>query len=339
MSELKVYSDGLIQKQPLDTIYIGGGTPSTWPDELLLDTFGKLEEVFDLKAISEISIEANPGTVRKEQLELWKSVGINRLSMGVQSLDDAVLKKLNRHQKADDVRQLVKWAEKTCKSVSIDLIVGLPGVSKEQWKKQVKEIVMWPIEHISMYFLSIHEGTALYFKVQRKTELLPPDDEVVDLYYWTVEEFEKHGFFQYEVSSFAKSGFQSQHNQAYWDRKTYKGIGVGAWSFDGTYRFQNEKQLMRYINAFSKGESPLCYKEKLTNEQVRFEKIMLGLRKMTGISIKEIIVGLSPEKEKLFKEKMELLKSKKLLRTDGDRLFLTKKAFSIENEVAVKLAV
>ena len=339
MRELKLYQKELKTQQKLDTIYIGGGTPSTWPDQLLLDTFGTLKDMFDFDSISEITIEANPGTVRQEQLELWKQLGITRLSIGVQSLDDKVLEKLNRHQKADDVRKLMRWANGKFNSLSIDLIVGLPGVTAEQWKKQVKEIMTWPIQHISMYFLSIHEGTGLYFKLQRKNEILPPDDETVDLYYWTLDMFAQHGFKQYEVSSFAKPGYESQHNQAYWDRKLYKGIGVGAWSFDGEHRFQNEKQLMRYIDALKKEESALHYKEQVTSEQARFETIMLGLRKMKGVTLAQATEGLSDDKREMFFENVSMLKEKKFIEQKGDRLFLTKTALSIENEIAVKLAV
>ncbi len=337
--ELIEYGKRFDARQPLSTIYIGGGTPSTWPDKLLLDTFGILEGMFDFKTISEITIEANPGTVKKEQLELWQQIGITRISLGVQSLDDAVLEKLNRHQKAEDVRRFMEWAGGKFNSLSVDLIIGLPGVSVDQWKKQVHEIMSWPIQHISMYFLSVHEGTALYFKLERNNETLPPDDEVVDLYHWTIETFARHGFLQYEVSSFAKPGFESQHNQAYWDRKPYKGIGVGAWSYDGVYRYQNEKQLMRYIEAYSKGDSAVCYKEHLTADQVRFEKVMLGLRKMKGLEIAQAIEGLTQEREEEFFKRVALLQEQKFITQIDDKLFLTQAAFAVENEIAIKLAL
>ena len=339
MHELVLYGKKLKPKHKLDTIYIGGGTPSTWPDKLLLDTFDTLKNIFDFDSISEITIEANPGTVREEQFELWKKLGITRLSIGVQSLDDKVLEKLNRHQKADDVRKLMRWADGKFNSLSIDLIIGLPGVSVEQWKKQVEEIMTWPIQHISMYFLSIHEGTGLYFKLQRKNEILPPDDQTVDLYYWTIDTFARHGFKQYEVSSFAKPGYESQHNQAYWDRNPYQGIGVGAWSFDGEARFQNEKQLMRYIDALNKDDAALCYKEKVTKDQERLEVIMLGLRKMTGVTIEQSTDGLSAEKKIKFFEQVRVLKEKKFITQKGDTIFLTKEALSVENEIAARLAV
>ena len=141
------------------------------------------------------------------------------------------------------------------------------------------------------------------------------------------------------MSSFAKQGFESQHNQAYWDRKPYKGIGVGAWSYDGVYRYQNEKQLMRYIEAYSKGDSAVCYKEHLTADQVRFEKVMLGLRKMKGLEIAQAIEGLTPEREEEFFKRVALLQEQKFITRTQNKLFLTQAAFAIENEIAIKLAL
>lgn len=337
--ELILYGSDLLQKQTLDTLYIGGGTPSTWPPDLLLDTFATLETIFEKQTISEITLEVNPGTVTPEKVVAWQQAGITRLSIGVQSLDDTVLHRLGRYQKADDVRTLIKLVSGKFTSLSIDLIVGLPGITPEQWKQQVEEIMTWPIQHISVYFLSIHEGTALYFKLQRKKELLPPDDQVVDLYYWTIETFKKYGFLQYEVSSFAKQGYESLHNQAYWHRKKYKGFGVGAWSFDGTYRFQNEKQLMRYIESGKKKSLAVCYKERVTLDQERFETIMLGLRTMQGVAIHSCIKGLTEEKTKKFFEEVACLLEQNFLTQVEDVLFLTHKALSLENEIAVRLAV
>lgn len=323
----------------LKTIYIGGGTPSTWPIELLLDMYGILNGLFDMRQLEEMTIEVNPGTVTPELLQAWKKVGITRISVGVQSLNDQVLAQLTRHQKADDVRKLMKWADGLFNSISIDLIIGLPGVSADEWKRQIQEIVTWPIRHISVYFLSIHEGTELYFKVRRNSVVLPPDDEIVDLYYWTIDMFAQHGFLQYEISSFAKPGYESKHNRAYWTRKQYKGFGVGAWSFDGESRFQNEKKLMTYIEAQTKGESCVVYREKLTEENIRFEKIMLGLRTLEGVSVEDATVGLSDAKINEFFEKVAILAGQNLINQAGGRIYLTTRSFSIENEIATALFI
>ncbi len=326
-------------KNKLKTIYIGGGTPSTWPDELLIEMFETLSSLFCLDGIQEITIEANPGTVRQEQLNLWKKLGITRISVGVQSLNDDVLHKLTRYQKASDVRNFMMWAGGKFHSLSIDLILGLPEISDDEWKRQLEEIVTWPIQHISVYFLSIHEGTALYFNVKRDKVLLPTDDSTVDLYHWTIEFLKMHGFIQYEISSFSKIGYESKHNRAYWSRAYYKGFGVGAWSFDGESRFQNEKKLLTYIESQNNKETCLAYKETLTPENVRFEKIMLGLRSLEGFLIKDALEGLSDIKRTEFFEKVAMLNNQGFIRQVGDKIYLTTKALAIENEVAVALAV
>ena len=323
----------------LRTIYIGGGTPSTWPNQLLLDMCGILKNSFDLQNLEEMTIEVNPGTVSLEQMKLWKTAGITRISVGVQSLNDQVLEKLTRYQKVEDVHRLMGWVDGLFDSVSIDLILGLPGVTDDEWKRQIEEIVTWPIRHISVYFLSIHEGTELYFKVRRNTIVLPPDDQIVDLYYWTIDTFAAHGFLQYEISSFAKPGYESRHNRAYWSRKQYKGCGVGAWSFDGESRFQNEKKLMTYIEAQNKGESCVVYKEKLTEDNIRFETIMLGLRTLEGVKIDDAILGLSDAKRGEFFEKLAILAGQNLINQAGGKVYLTARAFSIENEIAAALYI
>ena len=326
-------------RNELKTIYIGGGTPSTWPSTLLIETFGILKNAFSFDNIQEITIEANPGTVQQEQLAIWKDLGITRISIGVQSLNDQVLAKMTRYQKASDVYRLMDWAKGMFHTLSIDLIIGLPEISDEEWKRQVLEIMQWPIQHISIYFLSIHEGTALYFRVKREAVLLPPDDDIVDLYYWTVETLKEHGFDQYEVSSFAKKGHESHHNRAYWTRKTYKGLGVGAWSFDGESRFQNEKKLITYMEAQEAGDSSIIYKEFLTEDNIRFERIMLGLRSLEGFFIDDALIGLSELKKAEFFEKVAMLKEKNFIRQMGDKIYLTTGALTIENEIAVALTV
>lgn len=338
IKEIKMFSQKQFNKQPLETLYLGGGTPSTYPDKLLLDMFGTLRDSFDFSQISEITIEANPGTVRQEQLDVWKEVGITRLSIGVQSLNDTILKNLNRHQRAEDVYRLIGWAAEKFEVLSIDLIIGLPGVSEEEWKKMLQEIVTWPIKHLSMYFLSIHENTPLYFRIKKNDIVLAPDEATVDLYYWSVDLLEKHGFAQYEVSSFAQSGSESLHNQVYWDRRPYKGFGIGACSFDGSVRFQNEKNLKKYIDSLENGKTVTAFSETLTPEDEHLEKVMLGLRRKKGLALQDVLTKLSSEKRELFLEKIGELEKGNFVRRDGDKLYLTPTALAVENEIAVTLS-
>lgn len=329
------------QKNPtsLKTIYIGGGTPSTWPDELLLDTFDTLKHTFDMWSISEITIEANPGTVRPEQIAVWQKAGVTRISVGVQSLNDEVLKNLNRQQSASQVRHLLQQLAGNFPSVSVDIIIGLPGVSDQEWRAFIHELVTWPIQHVSMYFLSVHEGTPLYFRVARNQLILPPDDATVDLYYWSVETLAAGGFERYEVSSFARAGWASRHNQVYWERKPFKGFGIGAWSFDGVARIQNEKNIQMYMQAQEEGRDVVCSAEVVTEEAARLEILMLGLRRSRGVLISDVVQGLSEEKYDLFLSRIEALEEKKLIKKEGQRIMLTPTSLALENEISAHLSV
>ncbi len=324
---------------PLKTIYIGGGTPSTWPDDLLLDMFATLRTTFDMRSISEITLEANPGTVRPEQIAVWQQAGITRVSVGVQSLNDEVLQNLNRQQSAAQVRELVGQLAGNFYSVSVDIILGLPGVSDEEWKDLIAELVTWPITHVSMYFLSVHEGTPLYFRVARKQLTLPPDEGTVDLYYWSVDALKQGGFEQYEVSAFAKPGYESHHNQMYWDRKPFKGVGIGAWSFDGISRIQNEKNIVHYIQAQQEGKDAVCNAEILSEESARLERIMLGLRRKQGFLLIDAVEGLSQEQRELFFSRLAGLQEKNIVRVSQERVALTATSLALENEVAAHLSV
>jgi oxygen-independent coproporphyrinogen-3 oxidase len=337
--ELIRFGSTQLNPVPLKTIYIGGGTPSTWPDKLLLDTFDTLEHTFDMRSISEITIEANPGTVRPEQIEIWQKAGITRISVGVQSLNDTVLRTLNRQQSAAQVRQLIYLLAGKFASVSVDIIIGLPGVSDSEWRELIDELVKWPIQHVSMYFLSVHEGTPLYFRVARNQIVLPPDEATVDLYYWSVQALAAGGFEQYEVSSFARSGYASHHNQVYWDRQPFKGVGIGAWSFDGEVRIQNEKNIQKYMQAQDEGCEALCSAEFVTEEAARLETLMLGLRRTKGVLISDVIQGLSEEKQELFFKRVDALKEKNLLQKEGQIIKLTPMSLALENEVSAHLSV
>lgn len=337
--EINIFADRCPEKLEIDTLYMGGGTPSTYPDKLLLDTCGILNTRYKLMPGYEFSLEVNPGTVRLEQISLWNEFGINRLSIGVQGLKDSVLKKLNRHQSAKDVTWVIENAHGTIENLSIDLILGLPDVSVDEWKAMLKEIVSWPIKHISVYFLTVHEGTPLFFGVKKKTVSLPCDDEVVDLYYWTVDHLAQHGFMQYEISNFAKPGYESKHNTVYWEHKPYKAFGIGACEFDGIGRFQNQRNLMLYLEAIEKGESVTMYAESLNPEQLLLERLMLGLRRTKGVSFTELTQEQPPLKIKELAERMAFLQENGFIVAHDGKLSLTPKGLAVENDIIARLTV
>lgn len=321
----------------IDTVFFGGGTPSTYPDALLLDTFDTLSKSFNFHVGTEVSIEVNPGTVRTEQLQIWKDAGINRISIGVQSLKDAVLQKLNRHQTAEQVFSLLDRASKVFDNISIDLILGLPEVTPDEWKDLLKRVVTWPIKHVSVYFLTVHEDTPLYFKVKTQRISLPHDDEMVDLYQWTRLFLAENGFEQYELSNFGKAGFESKHNTVYWDRKPYKGLGLGACSFDGSSRFQNDKNLMRYIEGVEKGKDITAFCETLSREQVHLERLMLGLRRKKGVVWDDAIELISVSKRQEFKDSIDQFMQQGLLVKEGETIRLTPQGLVVENEIISQL--
>jgi len=336
--ELQFFKEHNNTKSAIKTIFIGGGTPSTYPDKLLLDMSATIRDVFTLAPDLEFSIEVNPGTVRLEQFAIWKEAGINRLSIGVQSLNDKALHKLNRHQSASDVYFLLEQASKQFDNISVDIIIGLPGVSKSDWSQMIDKLVDWPIKHVSMYFLTIHENTMLYRGVIEGKVQLPLDDDVVDLYYWTVDRLKKAGFEQYEVSNFAKSGFASKHNQAYWDRVPYRGFGVGACSFDGSKRYQNDKNLLKYLKNTSDSCEATVFCEQLDFKQAWLEQLMLGMRRSRGIVIDDLLKFLNKQQVAHFNHQLDLLVQAQFLRVADGCLYLTPKGLSVENEIVVKLS-
>lgn len=339
LSEISRYRDTSVVQESLETIYFGGGTPSTYPDHLLLDMFGRLRAKFDLTEDTEITIEVNPGTIRSGQLELWKSIGITRLSIGVQSLNDAVLKSLNRHQAAADVYSLLDRASSLFSSLSVDLIIGLPGVSTEEWKDMLKHIMGWPIQHISVYFLTVHEDTILYYKVKKNEVVLQTDDMLVDLYAWTRMLLKESGFEQYEISNFAREGHRSKHNQVYWQRKPYKAFGLGACSFDGIRRIQNEKNLMQYIAGASQQQSVTSFSEVLTREQIHLEKVMLGLRQCSGIAKRDLFEDLTEAERLYIHNRLHYLLDAHFIKEQNEYLVLTSKGIFVENKIASYLSL
>lgn len=339
MTEIKQFGNAVGKKLPLDTIYFGGGTPSTYPDHLLMELFTALRALFDFDKTTEVTIEVNPGTVRKEQLSLWRTIGINRLSIGVQSIKDQVLQGLNRRQSVAQVHEVLGWASDYFDNLSVDFILGLPGVSYAEWQELLHAAVQWPISHMSVYFLMVHEDTPLYFGVKKKSVTLPCDDEVVDAYYWTVDFLAEHGFEQYEISNFAKKGYYSKHNSMYWDRKPYKAFGLGACQFDGALRSQNQKNLKLYMQAVEAGESAITFSEALTQEQVYLEKIMLGLRRSQGIILGDLLENFQAHDKERIKTQAAWLQEHGFIAQKNNVLVLTPKGLAVENDIVVKLSL
>jgi oxygen-independent coproporphyrinogen-3 oxidase len=335
--EILTYADCQDYPITLDTLFIGGGTPSTYPCSLLLDMFGTLNKVATFSPGHEITLEVNPGTVTEAKLETWKKCGINRLSVGVQSLKDTVLQKLNRKQQAADVLWLMEKAPAYIPNISVDLIIGLPEVSDQEWKELLALVVQWPISHVSIYFLTVHEDTQLYFKLKKSELVLPPDDAIVDLYLYSIEFLKENGFEQYEVSNFAKQGRRSHHNSIYWERKPYMAFGLGACSFDGTKRYQNQKNLMKYLVDVETDKNIVIFEELLDENQIALEKLMLGLRKTVGISYNELLEIISNTSKQDIEKKLEKLCENNFMTIKDSQIILTPRGLAVQNQIISQL--
>lgn len=323
---------------PIDTIFLGGGTPSLYHLPWITELFQLLKQKFSLTSTHEITIETNPADIDEEKLETWRELGISRISVGLQSLDDDVLLKLNRRQRAQDVLRTMRIAPKYFDNISIDLILGLPGVSREMWIATLKQVVTWPIKHISIYFLTVHEKTPLYFKVSRGEVSLEDDQTMITLYEQTVTMLSQHGFEQYEISNFARQGHASLHNQAYWNRRPYKGFGVGASSFDGHKRSTNDNNLTQYLKSGIKGSCSIQQtQEHLSREQELLEILMLSLRQTKGLDLQHMVYLLQAhEKEKFFLNLEQCIHAG-LIERQGNIIKLTLKGMALENEIIVRL--
>ena len=336
--ELLNFSRQYTGQRQLASVFIGGGTPSTYPPELLLDMFAILKREFELSSTTEVVLEVNPGTVTPAGIAAWQAAGINRLSIGVQSLKNQVLQAFNRQHDVAAVYQALEQVAAVTANLSIDLILGLPGVSAAEWQSFIREVVTWPIKHLSLYFLTIHEGTPLFFDVRRKRIKLPQDELLAELYDWSVELLAQAGFQRYEISNFAKAGFASVHNQSYWQGQPYKGFGLGACSFDGRARFRNQVVLAKYLQQINAGESCVNFAEQLTPAERRLERLMLGLRQATGVAITELLAEQSEQQRTQTWHTLELFAQSGWLQLEHGYCRLTTKGLLVENEIVVKLS-
>jgi len=263
----------------LNSIYIGGGTPSLLEIKYFEQIFSKINSLSDISKNAEITVEVNPGTVSIEYLKSLKSTGINRLSIGIQSFNDEILKSINRIHNGNEAIEAVDMAKYAgFDNISIDLIYGLPGQNLNIWGNTLNQAIKLDIQHISAYGLKIEEGTVF----ARKTPPSLPDEEMsADMYLKTIEILEKNNFEHYEISNFAKSGYESKHNLAYWHNEEYFGFGLGAHGYIDEIRYSNTCSIEEYI------ENPLkkASEHKATRQEIIEEGIFLGLRLTKGINI------------------------------------------------------
>jgi len=316
----------------VDTVYIGGGTPSVFGAKRLGKLLGEVRRRFDVARDAEITCEANPESADLPFLRAVRHAGVNRLSLGMQSACDGELHAVHRLHDFAQVQEAVLAARKAkLKNLSLDLIYGLPGQTMDSWRRSVESALALGPEHLSCYGLKVEPGTALDGRVMRG-EVLPDDDQQADMYLWMVERLAKAGFAQYEISNFARPGFQSRHNLKYWMGKPYVGFGPGAHSDFGGRRYSFVRDLDRYIGGILRGGAVIDQSDLIPHRERGSEYLMLRLRTTRGIEEweyrREFSMSFEPIERKLEEYERQGWAEKR-----DRRWFLTPKGFLVSNQL------
>lgn len=319
-----------------DTIYIGGGTPSYIDSKNIARILQTLISDNNISNVDEITIEVNPGTFLKEKMLEYKQIGINRMSIGLQSTNNNLLKEIGRIHNFEDFLETYQTARKIgFENINVDLMIGLPNQTFDDIKDEIEHIIKLEPNHISVYSLILEENTKLeQFVLQGKMKL--PDEELERHMYWYVKnKLELYGYKHYEISNFAKKGYESKHNLNCWNQKQYRGFGLGAHSYINNKRFSNTENIDLYINNINKEnfENNINIHEIQNIEMQEKEYMLLGLRKIDGINIQEFENKFGMNPIFLFKNELNKLSNEGLIKVDGNKIMLTNKGIDLANIV------
>ena len=322
----------------VDTVYFGGGTPSLVEPQQLQKILDAIRGTFRTE-FGEVTLEADPETVEAAEAEAWVRAGINRVSFGVQSFSDKELAAAGRmHRRVDVYRAVPILREAGIRNISFDLIAGLPHQTKASWKQSVDELVALAPEHVSVYLLEVDEGSRLGKELltggmRYSAGAVPSEDAMAEFYETAQEKLGAAGYHHYEISNWAKPGFESKHNLKYWKREAYLGFGAGAHSFSDRQRWANAHEAAAYVTAIEGGRLPVEQLETVTAEQALEEELFLGLRQLSGIDVGRIEREYGVALEGRFKS----LAAAGLVERDGDVVRLAEEKLSVSNEVFVEL--
>lgn len=329
------------QKEYLvDTIYLGGGTPSYIEPEKIEDIIKIVKNIIQMKENVEITIEVNPGTVTKRKLEIYKNVGINRLSIGLQTTNHERLKQIGRIHTYEMFLETYQMAKEVgFTNINVDLMIGLPKQRLKEIETDLENILLLQPNHISIYSLIVEEGTVLE-KELREGKLILPEEDLEREMYWKVKEIlEKNEYEHYEISNFAKKGYQSKHNWNCWNQKEYLGFGIAAHSYMNNIRYSNIDNLQEYIEQMQYAEKIEDLKkieqiqEVQNKEEKQKEYMLLGLRKLKGISIQEFKKIFLENPIYLYRKELDKLVKEELIEVDLDSIRLSNRGLDLANLV------
>lgn len=326
----------LLKENNITTIYIGGGTPSSIDPKLIKKVLDKIYEVSDIKNKKnlEITIEVNPGTVTKNNLQMYRNCGINRLSIGLQSVNDNILKSIGRIHNYNQFLNTYNLAlDVGFDNINVDLMLGLPEQAISDLKESLEKLINLNLQpkHISVYSLIVEEGTEIERKINAEELKLPEEETERDQYKYTKNYLELNGYKHYEISNFAKPGYESIHNMNCWEQKQYVGFGLAAHSYINGCRYSNTCDLEEYLNNKSKDIKKIHEKQNV--EDMKKEYMLLGLRKIDGVSISKFKEKFGENPIYLFRNELQKLVEEELVVVDLDYIKLTHKGLDFANLV------
>ena len=313
------------------SIFVGGGTPSILTEVQITQVFEAVHESFPIREDAEITLEMNPGTDVKDKLPVYRELGINRLSMGLQSADNEELKCLGRIHTYEDFRQVYQWArEAGFTNINVDLMSAIPGQTLESYEDTLRKVADLEPEHISAYSLIIEEGTPFYerYGEGRHAEELPDEDIERQMYVRTGEILEDYGYHRYEISNYAKDGYECRHNLGYWDRKEYLGLGAGASSLMDHIRWKEPDHIGPSTGLGLEEREDFT---RLRRKDEMEEFMFLGLRKINGVSEYDFYKSFRVSMDEIYKESIENLIKEGLLVREEDRIRLTDRGIDLSN--------
>ena len=327
--------NGLNDGAIINTIYIGGGTPSYIDSKYILNIMNAIKDNYILNK-PEVTIEVNPGTVNENKLKEYINCGINRCSIGLQSSNNELLNLIGRIHNLDDFMNTYSLARKVgFKNINVDFMIGLPKQTIADIDEMLELINKIEPEHVSVYSLIVEKGTKLYTQINDGSLILPSEDEERKMYWKVKKGLEELGFEHYEISNFAKKGFYSRHNMDYWNQKEYIGVGSGAHSYTDNVRYSNIDNIEEYIENYkkSKQEDNIIFHEKQNVDSKMKEYMILGFRKIKGIEFKEFKNKFGIDLRDVYKNEIAKLKKYELIETNESSIFLSDKGIDLANIV------
>ncbi len=330
--EFKMTIDQTSTKE-LETIFVGGGTPTALDERQLESLCQGIREGLPFTK-GEFTFEANPGDLSREKLKILADYGVNRLSFGVQSFNNQLLEKIGRSHRVQDVYRSIEEAQEVgFENISIDLIYALPGQTIDDFQDTLQKALALDLPHYSGYSLIVEPKTIFYNLMKKGKLPLPSEDEEVDMYRLLIEEMEKKGLHQYEISNFSRKGYESKHNLIYWNNEEYYGFGAGAHGYIQGTRYSNAGPLKKYMEPISEGRRPVFSENTPSIKEKLEEEMFLGLRKTKGVSVSHFQRKFSLDPFQTFRPAIEEMTERDLLEIHNDHIRLTEKGRFLGNEV------